>query len=115
MIELNYTVRLAVLSAKVKVVQTKNMARICEQYNIDNQHRSGFTHYRAGREGAEVLIVLTEQDLGLVAHECVHAATYIQEHMHTVPSWQNDELTAYIVGYLVSEYLKQLKKAEKCN
>ena len=38
--------------------------------------------------------------ISLIAHEAVHCACMIQEEMGWVPSFDNDELTAYIVGYI---------------
>ena len=50
--------------------------------------------------------------LSVLAHEAIHAAGMIQDGMGILPSFENDELTAYLVQYLLEQCEIQLKVYE---
>jgi len=46
---------------------------------------------------------------GTIAHEAVHAASFILDSRGVVPDFNNDEPQAYLVEYIVNEIIKFVK------
>lgn len=59
--------------------------------------------------GSHVVIYLTSKTHGTVAHECLHAANYISQNIGHKADEDNDEVIAYILGYLVEVIHRELK------
>lgn len=60
----------------------------------------------------QVVIHSRSAALSVLAHEAIHAANMIQDGMGVLPSFENDELTAYLVQYLLEQCEIQLKVYE---
>lgn len=48
--------------------------------------------------------------LSVIAHEAVHAASFILDHLHIKADFNNDELQAYIVQFIVEKVENALEK-----
>lgn len=104
-----YTVDIPVLAAKVKVCvgDEAHRAKFSKAMKLEPFHRTAACHYQPAKFGALICIVMSEDDLAGFAHEAVHAASFIQMHMNVMAHWNNDELTAYVVEYLMTVHIKK--------
>ncbi len=50
---------------------------------------------------------------GIIAHEAVHIANFIQEYVGVVPTFDNDEPSAYLTQWVVDEIYKMMSKYKK--
>jgi hypothetical protein len=56
-----------------------------------------------GEEFSEIYIhVSSESNLGAMAHESVHAIHYMLSHIGGLPSFDNDEVEAHLIGHLMT-------------
>jgi len=108
---LKFKVKMPVLSSVVYVcVGDKDWReKFSKKMGLGDCGRTGACHYKEVPVGSAVCIVMMEYCVATFAHEAVHASGFIQRHMHRPPSWDDDELTAYIVGHLVDSYLTKVK------
>lgn len=60
--------------------------------------------------GGGSVIWMKEHARNTLNHECVHAATYIIRSRCMNVCSETDELLAYLVEYLISEFTKQMEK-----
>lgn len=51
--------------------------------------------------------VKDKKDYSALAHECVHAANFTLDNRGVLPSFENDEVQAYLVGLLVTKALSK--------
>lgn len=56
-----------------------------------------------------VAIHSKSHSLSVIAHEAVHAASFIQDGMGCVADFNNDELSAYIVQHICEQVEKRLE------
>lgn len=64
--------------------------------------RTTFKHLQDTKDGMPFTVVIHSKTIAMsvIAHEAVHAASYIQDAMGMYGDFNNDELTAYTVQYI---------------
>lgn len=67
--------------------------------SVDQAGRTNRNEYK----GRKVLIIWVENKKhhDVIAHECLHAANFLLNFVGVVPSFENDEAQAYLLGELV--------------
>lgn len=63
--------------------------------------------------GCKVYLWLGSGSHGNIAHECLHAVNIIHDHVGFRPDRENDEMDAYLLGYLVSGVYSALRLLNK--
>lgn len=63
--------------------------------------------------GCLVALWFRKADASEIAHECLHAVNVIHDYVGFAPDRRNDEMDAYLLGYLVNGVQVALKMLEK--
>lgn len=50
------------------------------------------------------------ENIATLAHECIHASTYVLDHNGMQVSFDNDEAIAYLMNYYLEYFLGKLKR-----
>ncbi len=112
MANIRFRIKLEVLFAVVDVcVGDKDFReKFIKRNNLEASQRTAACYYVPTKDGMRICIIMNDIDIAGFAHEAVHAATFIQGHMHVMSHWDNDELTAYIVEHLMQKFLLKTKR-----
>ena len=99
-------IKLPIFNYSVKVVIFDSREEIIQRYPEFKDAYAALTLEYEGSSECTILIPKDKDFISNMAHELVHAKNclfrFIQQHCDR----DNDEIEAYIIGYLVSEILK---------
>jgi hypothetical protein len=85
----------------------ENYLRTTFNYDTDLGHADGYTIRISDNRGCTILIWTKDKnDLGVLAHEATHAASFTLGRAGVKADFDNDEACAYLVGLLVDKALK---------
>lgn len=92
---------------------------------VDNQFEIDFQIDVSGKHGMATMVSseacggviiwlekgsLTPKDISFLVHECLHAVNMILSHRGVVGSYDDDEVQAYLLGWVVKKCLESYKK-----
>jgi len=76
--------------------------------------RTAYKYRAHPKDGLPFTVVIHSRSaaISVIAHEAVHAASYIQDAMGMIADFDNDELTAYTVQHICELCEKKLRTYE---
>lgn len=107
------TIQLPIFSYKIKVVLSDTKDEIKNKYPEMDETCSACTLEYRDCNFCRVLLVLDDYFISNMAHELVHAKNCLYRYINQYCDRDNDEIEAYILGYLVSEITKIQNKYEE--
>jgi hypothetical protein len=103
------TIPLPIFNSEIRYARVKDVGRMAKKH--------GFTLSKdydsfCGRYSSGIFMIVLSYDAkpGDVSHECLHATNYVLNHIGHKISTDNDEVQAYLLGYIFEKVWAEFVK-----
>ena len=107
------TIQVPLYGQTIEIVITEDFNSGIEELKIDNDTKFNLNEreaFMANQYDKIWLFIRLDAKPGIIAHECVHICNYIFQEANIKLDLDNDEPYAYLMGWVVEEIHKAIKK-----
>lgn len=103
------TIKVPIYNYKITIVVADNIEDTYTTYPDVIKDADGCVLEATG----QAILIVTPKSPSVWVHECTHLKNCIWEYIDYKPQTDNDEVDAYLMGYLFDEILKVIDKHKK--
>ena len=99
-----------IFGGKITIIIDKDLSYVQKKYKTRCLKDFGAVTFRDKSEFKSYVVSFEELDYSLIAHESVHIVNFLFTDIGIELCRDNDELQAYLTGWIFEEILKAFKK-----
>ena len=100
-------INIHIFRLKLRIVVVDDIEEALE---IDSNISTGADSLVIDHNNGTATIVIASNDMSVIAHECLHVKNAVWNRIGYSPNLVNDEVDAYLLGYIMEEVLKVVEK-----